>query len=418
MARSDHSTVFVPLEAWAYSSPRISYDGGMVDLGLFAESLIYYDKVIVQPTNEPQFAKWVEWFVSQNHFKDLIGLLDEGVIVPFCHSYSIAPVLDQKSGRYSIFNIEDEDARDNLIFESRYLSTKNLKAVVSHAGKRAQLLKAIRGKAIEFKANTAESAVENARLDCFDPERAAQIVQFLIDDLRDWHVVPAPPQITATVKSLPDEAKTITWNLDFKKLNSSLEGRLRIHESTPIMAAAQCNRSILSASNLGADLFLGSPMSYLVRNKLDESCAQTKGQAILDELKGEVEFPNIRELVNSGQIGLDDILHIRKHAKRFRKWLQEEGDRDRNAILAYHHEVAKESGLTKVGRHTVQIFAVLGGASTGAAIGATLGGATGAAVGAVAGRSLTYILEVASKINEGWKPSVFGNWLKKQMPGG
>lgn len=418
MAKNDHSSVFVPLEAWSYSSPRINYDGGKIDVGLFAESLIYYDKVVLQPTNEPQFAEWVKWFFGQGRFKELLGLLNEGVVIPYCYAFSIAPVLVQETGNYVLLNIQDEESARSSIFESRYLSTKFLQDVLPHARQREQLLRALRGKVIEVKAETFGNAVKNAALDCYDAERVAQIVQFLIDDLRGWHSVDAPTIVIAKVEPIAEESKRITWNVDFKKLNQSLQGRLSIHESTPLAAAAQCNRSILSASEVGADLFLGAPMSLLVRDKLKESCDQTKGQAILEELKTEVEFPNIRDLVNSGQMGLDDVLKIRKHAKRFRKWLQDENDRDHNAILAYHNEVARESGLARVSRRTLQIFGVLGGAGAGAALGGTLGGVPGAVGGAIVGEGLKYVLEVASKINEGWRPSVFGDWLKKQIPAG
>jgi len=40
---SDHTRAFVPIEAWCYSSPSLKYSGKSVDIGLMAESLIYYD---------------------------------------------------------------------------------------------------------------------------------------------------------------------------------------------------------------------------------------------------------------------------------------------------------------------------------------------------------------------------------------
>ena len=42
-------------------------------------------------------------------------------------------------------------------------------------------------------------------------------------------------------------------------------------------------------------------------------------------------------------------------------------------LVAYHREVAKESGLTKVARKTIKLFGVLGGPVVGASVGAELG---------------------------------------------
>ena len=100
-------------------------------------------------------------------------------------------------------------------------------------------------------------------------------------------------------------------------------------------------------------------------------------------------------------------LYLRKKAKKFRTWLQEESDRDRDAIIAYHNEVAKESGFTNVSRKALNLFGVLGGA----AIGASVGGPVGAVVGSGAG----YVLDIASKLGADWKPVVFGNWYRDRI---
>ena len=163
---------------------------------------------------------------------------------------------------------------------------------------------------------------------------------------------------------------------------------------------------------MGSDLYLPRPMSVLVGDKLYESTEKvSKSGDIIEELKEKVEFPDIRQLVNSGQLSLNDIIKIRKKSKKFRLWLQQENDRDRDAIIAYHNEVAHESGIIKAGRKALSIFGVIGGGATGSAIGATVAGPIGGTIGAAAGSSVGYLADVTSKIGADWKPIVFGDWL-------
>ena len=56
-----------------------------------------------------------------------------------------------------------------------------------------------------------------------------------------------------------------------------------------------------------------------------------------------------------------------------------ESDRDRDAIIAYHHEVAKESGIVKATRKALNLFGVIGGGALGGALGNVMSGIEGAA---------------------------------------
>ncbi len=140
-----------------------------------------------------------------------------------------------------------------------------------------------------------------------------------------------------------------------------------------------------------------------------------KAQDIIETLKSEVEFPDVRSLVNAGKLSFANVLAIRKKAKRFRDWLQTESERDRNAIIAYHNEAAREGGLVGMGRKALKLFSVIGGAAGGAAIETAVGGAVGGVVGATLGGGAGYVIELASQMNAGWKPVVFGNWMEARI---
>jgi len=164
------------------------------------------------------------------------------------------------------------------------------------------------------------------------------------------------------------------------------------------------------------DLYLGEPIASLVGDKLYESATKIdKSKSIIEDLKGKVEFPDIRKFVNEGVIGFDEVMVLRNKSIKFRKWLQYEGDRDRDAIIAYHHEFAKESKITKLTRHSLNIFGVIAGGAAGAAIGSSLTGPVGGAIGGATGSSIGYLTNVASKLGGDWKPVVFGNWARGRI---
>ncbi len=154
----------------------------------------------------------------------------------------------------------------------------------------------------------------------------------------------------------------------------------------------------------------------LVGDKLYESTETVaKAGNVIDQLKATVEFPDVRGLVNSGKLDFSDVLTIRMKAQRFRDWLQNESDRDRDAIIAYHNEVATEAGLVHGARKALNIFGVIGGGATGAYVGTLLGGPAGGALGGAAGSAVGYLAEVTSKLGANWRPVIFGHWLRHRI---
>ena len=157
-------------------------------------------------------------------------------------------------------------------------------------------------------------------------------------------------------------------------------------------------------------------MAVLVGDKLYESTQRvSKTGSVIQELKAKVEFPDVRSLANSGKIDFRYILSIRKKSRKFREWLQQESERDRDAIIAYHNETAREMGLITVGRKSLSILGVIGGSAAGSFLGTTIAGPVGAAVGGATGSMIGYFADIASKIGGNWKPIVFGNWFRKRI---
>ena len=147
---------------------------------------------------------------------------------------------------------------------------------------------------------------------------------------------------------------------------------------------------------------------------------RTTPHQVVETLEAQTDFPDVRQLVNSGQLSFGDVLKIRNHARRFREWLQTQAERDRDALLAYHHEVAHASGFARTAGKTLRLFGTLAAAGVGAAAGAAAAGPPGAAVGVAAGgvaakaveEGVKFVFDVAGKLDEDWKPVVFGDWMR------
>lgn len=413
---SDHKTALVPMESWCYSSPELRARGKSVDLGLFAEALIYYDCVMVNLTNQPQFAEFLKWFIAQNRLDDFLALVRDGVVKLYDYAFATATVKDEMD-TYSIWNIQDPVQAEPNTFEQRFLYHDSVEAIFLKSRHRKRLYEALRGNVIEVKSEEFGSSVENARKDFHDHRRNALIIQAFVDELYKFRGLGRPPQVEAKVTYLPDATKhNITWNVNFSELARLAGEKLNFHPGTPLTAGAISNRLIWSAAQFSCDLFVAQPMSMLIGDKLYESTEKTaKAGDLIQELKARVEFPDVRKLINEGQLDLGEVLRIRKKAQKFRDWLQQGADRDRDAIIAYHNEVGRELGFASGVQKVLGIFGIIGAGTAGSLVGSVIDGPMGAAVGGTAGSAIGYLANVASKLGANWKPVVFGNWLKLRI---
>ena len=412
---SNHSKALVPLESWSYNSPEVRYRGNSVDIGLMAEALIYYDQVLVNVATQPQLAELINWFVAQNRYPDLISLFKDETIKLYDYGFRTAAFLDASNSTYIIMNEQDPLSAKPDTFEQRFLYHQSLNSCFRNSRERIKLYKALRGKVIEAKADAFGSSIDNARADYLNLRRSTLLVQTLVDEIYPYLGLDAPPEITANIETLENGHRTV-YNINFEKISEMLGQNLNFHLGTPLTGVAHCNRLIWSAAQEKCDLYLGNPMANLVGDKLYEShLRNAKIKETIGELNREVEFPNIRKLVNEGKLGLKEVLRIRKEAKKFRNWLQTESERDRNAIIAYHNEVAKELGIVKFGRKSLRLFGILGIPMTEAYVAQNYPGVEPAIVAAGASASLAFVLDVASKIGEDWKPVVFGKWARDRI---
>ena len=412
---SDHRTALVPVEAWAYSSPGICLTGQSVDVGLLCEALLYYDRVLLNVPTQAQFAELLSWLVRTESFQLFLSLVRDDVVLLYDYSFLTAPVL--VDGKYSLWNIQDPVQAQHGTFARRFFYRREVERALPKARQREALFRAFEGRVVEAKSDGFDAAIQNARADCLDPRRLTLVIQSFVDELYAARGLGRPPTLEATVRRTPDGAgNEIDWSTDLQSLVSLGGEKLGFNLGTPLAGAAVSNRLLATASRERCDLYLASPMSALVGDKLFE-CARTPVRAcqVIQALKEGVEFPDVRTLVNQGQLSLRDVNAIRAKSQRFRSWLQSESDRDRDALLAYHHEVAKDTGFVKVARRSLSLFGVLAGGAVGGAVGSAMAGVTGGALGGAAGSALSYIADLGAALGSGWRPVVFGSWMEERI---
>ena len=166
---SDHKTDLVPIRAWCYSSPDVRYGGKDIDVGLFAESLIYYDQILLNVGSPSQFTELIRWLLENDSYKEFIKLLKEGIVNLHDFAYTTHPAY--KDGSYSVQNLVDPIQAQPDTFEQRYLYTKGVEDCIKKARHRDQLYKAIRGNTIEMKVDAFKTADDTAMVDIGNAQR-------------------------------------------------------------------------------------------------------------------------------------------------------------------------------------------------------------------------------------------------------
>jgi hypothetical protein len=447
---TDHSTAIVPLQCWMYESPLLQRDRTPIDVGLLAEALIYYDRVLLVPVSQVPAARVIDaatatehqqgrpfdddwrrsfmeligWFVARNEYGNLVSLLSDGTLHVYHYAFYPAAVLN--AGKYSYVNFQDEqEAQRAETFVPRFLEHRSFDRLVPRARHREKMYRALAGHVTEAHAEDFGTAIENARRDFGDAESATVALQSLLDDLAPLLPATLRGPVAASIVDLGNGEKRLTFNVAFDQIANAV-APLEFGISTPLCGLAHSNRLLWSAALTRVDLFLPSPISRLVNRKLLEGGERrARTSQTIEMLEARIDFPDVRHLVNTGQMSFGDVLRVRRHAQRFRNWLQSEAERDRDALVAYHHEVAQASGFHRVAGKTLRMFGLLAGAGVGAKLAESVGGismperaSTIALLAAVSGKAgeeaLKFVFDLAGKLDEDWKPVVFGDWLRAQ----
>jgi hypothetical protein len=428
---SDHGLALVPLGAGYHQSPDVFAQGRSVDTSLLAESLIYYDRVLITVDNPVRFSDLISLLVQQGlPASDIIELFRDGTLQVLNFAFTTNPYVEfRESGLHihGLYNIQDQQMLKANSFVERFLGFEPLRSCFADNPQFDDFCRALESRVIEVKADDiGAAAIDNAWQDFLNPERNELMAQQLANEIYRLRGLGKAPKVKVTINSREDGTHQVQWNIRMDQL-PALDSKVKIKAaaSLPLSTAAEANKYLWASDRQKCDLYLTSPVSVAVGDKLFEASGvgvnrTAKIQNVIESLEARVEFPNLRRYINEERIDFDRIFEIRRKGSKFRAWLQTEAERDRDAIIAYHTEVAKESGFVGVGRRSLKLFGFVSGSILGAAMGHDLGiGAIGGIAGHVAQKGVEkgvdYLFNLSADLGANWKPVCFGNWYKGRI---
>lgn len=430
---SDHSLAIVPLGAGYHQSTDLFARGRPIDTGLLAEALIYYDRTLINVDNPVQFSQLISWLIQQGlSAPNLISLFRDGILGIYDFSFLTNPFVDflphDGVQIHGLYNFQDSTMEQPNSFFKRFLEFPPLRECFEDNQIFEEFVAALDGRVVEVKAaEIGANAINNAYADYLNPQRSALMAQLLVNEIYRIKKLGTPPQVSVSIRDLGEGDFNVDWNIRLNRLPAlEADTNIKAAVTLPLSMAAQANKYLWAADKMKCDLYLARPVSAVVGDKLFEAedaavKSKVKTQNVIGDLELRVEFPDLRRFVNLDKIDFNRILEIRKKSQKFRRWLQSEGDRDRDAIIAYHQEVAKETGFANIGRRVLRIFGVVGGAAVGAsiianpAVGVVAGAVGGAVIQAGADEGVKYLFDLSASVGAEWKPVVFGDWYSGRI---
>lgn len=427
---SDHSLAFVPVGAGYIQAADVLARGRHVDTGLLAESLVYYDRILVNVENPHQFAELIAWLVSHGLALDTITSLFSNGIFQVCDfAFTTNPYTEFQGESVQIrelVHIQDERMAKPNSFSERYLEFEALRKIFNGNAQFESFVTALENRIIEIKADEVGSPpIKNAYSDFLNPRRNALIAQEFVNEIFRIKSLGPAPKIEVSVTSLDDGRSQIAWNIPLHLLPAiDAETNINAAVTIPLSMAVQVNKYLWVANRQRCDLFLSRPISATVGDKLFEAAANAPNlriKNVIGELQAKVEFPDLRRYVNAEIIDFNRVLEIRRKAERFRKWLQTEAGREGDVMVAYLNELAKEAGFRNVGRRLLKVFGVLGSAALGSALasdeqlGPSVEIDSETFLEAAAESAATYLSDISSDLGTEWRPVIFGEWYSRKI---
>jgi len=428
---TNHGLALVPLGVGYHQSPDVLARGRSVDTGLLAESLIYYDRVLITVDNPVRFCDLISLLVQQGlPNSDVIALFRDGTLQVLNFAFTTNPYVEfRESGLHihGLYNIQDQQMLKVNSFVERFLGFEPLKSCFTNSAQYDDFCHALEGRVVEVKADDiGAAAIDNAWHDFLNPHRNELMAQQLVNEIYKLKGLGKAPKVRVKINPKDDGTHEVHWNIPMDQLPAlDVEVRIRAAATLPLSIASEANKYLWASDRQKCDLYLTSPVSVAIGDKLFEGSSigmnpTTRIRDVIESLEARVEFPNLRKYINEDRIDFDRIFEIRRKGKKFRDWLQTEAERDRDAIIAYHNEVAKESGFVGVGRRALKLFGFVSGSVLGAAIDhdtgvAAVGGVAGHVVQKGVEKGVNYLFKLGADLGADWKPVCFGKWYKGRI---
>jgi hypothetical protein len=381
---SSHQSALVHIATSAYQSPELFHAKVATDVGLLAESLLYYETAFIDSGSPDQFPIFLRAFLDKGlSIADLIYLVRKRVVV-FVHGGSVHPYVEVNhktdppdpqtiNGFYSI---TEEGRGGSAYFANKFLDTEKVRSVFTDG-------KSLRTKDYETFCRLVDDSkqvldvnivsdglVKTSYAEFLDSAEHEELLGDVLEGYaksEGFDLVTTP---SVKVRRIPstsvgnyrrsdwtivrnsEQQPGLTWAVLAKAELSRFRDSsaiARMARTFPLSYAGITSLAVKTAGMLSADLCLPAPLSRRVGKKLSRlnqyegDLPSFKSQDIVQKLGAIVAFPDLRRLVNAGDVDLKFAFDFREEAEPFRKWLQTtEAERDPDLWHEYHVGVAKK----------------------------------------------------------------------------
>ncbi len=390
---------------------RTANENSLIDIGLIAESLLFYDKVHLLLNRGTLHS-----LLNDLGAEGFDGLLDRPEIRVSFWNQNFGTVSNTNRGlrthKFGVFEVGD-----------------NRKAKLKPADTIEQILERTVGKASTTRKRirkivsrmsfpriddtiTPEQFVEGARSDLDDPSFLQNAIGIALTNLLPD--VRLPQHWNFAGLRLNDGSFAVDTNLDFHALN--LEYHRRVPPEHSSISPEYLLTFIFDAH--AGTFFASRYLSELVHDPLCASVMKIKYLGLMrkrDKAIEEIDLfqdlhlgaKTIREAINTKERSLTDFFELLDSAEKFKGWLREKNP-DEKLLKEYFDAVTRETWIDKLPSKSARWII-----TTGLAAAVESFYPTGAAMAAAQGVSLVDAT-LLDNILKGWRPNQFvnGPWSK------
>jgi hypothetical protein len=373
-----------------------------LDLGLLAESLLFYGRVHLV-ANRSVLTELVQLLGP-----DLTVRLaeEERIQISYCNRFSA--IYTEGTGTPRERHLLTVAEMPHTVVEN--VAPELFIAAVGKSGRgrrlAARLLRYV--ERVELDNSIAESAQEDAR----DASYVSSAVEVMLSSLAPAYRLPT--NFRFELKGLGENRFRIDTNLDSAAATAAFQQAFSSDAAiTPALLASYLvavHEDLAFAARFGSDIAVSQLTSRLLRLKF-ASLAEQRGHAEAQiERFEEFVFWNSRAIgdaVRSGAVPFREVLDVVDRSRRFRQWLDEQ-PADADLLREYFEACTKGSWIDQLPAATVR-WALVTAASTAA--GAAIAGPAGTGLGVAIGAA-DFVIE---RVRQGWKPNHFVEGQMKRL---
>lgn len=370
-----------------------------IDLGFFAEALIFYGKVRV--------------VASSNMLNQMVNSVGPDLLIEFINLGVLElSYLETQLG--TAHNLgQNYKINDFIIISSPNHTLEKVinRLFIEKIGRQGRGRRLSRKIVPKMSITRFDNSINEDVLDYFSDKRyITQAAQIIVQQDAPNYTLPYPFEFT--LNKDPRQGMHIHTNIDFRKIQALHPNKKS--DLTPLLIVSRIYNTkgfLYFSAKADSEIASDSINYQIVKNKFESLAKKANLGSQEIELFQNLTLNNthaIREAVNSGAIGFADIFKLTEKAERFKIWVKDKPT-ESMLIHEYYNETVKNSWVTKLPAKSTRFALFTGG---GLLIDSLGGG--GAATAAGIGLSVidTFIVD---KLIKGWKPNQFVDTTLKPL---